>query len=94
METAATFAKISRRTVRLSGVSGRRLIEVVLADGERVFREPGSIELETVSQRDAPPATVGEEGEAELVGCTALEILGSKVNPTTRNLEPSLPIWH
>ena len=92
VDTGATFTKISRRTARKSGFSGRRQIEVVLANGEKAVRELGSIELEIESQRDAVPVTVGEEGEAELVGYTALEILGFKVNPITRKLEPGPPI--
>ena len=92
VDAAATLAKILRRTARRSGFSGRRLMEAVLADGEKAVREFGSIELETVSQRDAPPVTVREV--RELVAYTALEILGSKVSPTTRMPEPSLPIWH
>lgn len=94
VDTGATFTKISRRTARKLGFSGRRQIEVVLANGEKVIRELGSIELEIESQRDAVPVTVGEEGEAELVGYTALEILGFKVDPVTRKLEPSTPIGY
>jgi predicted aspartyl protease len=92
VDTGATFTKISRRTARKSGFSGRRQVEVVLANGEKAVRELGSIGLEIESQRDVVPVTVGDEGEAELVGCTALEILGFKVNPITRKLEPNPPI--
>ncbi|MDG7013081.1 MAG: hypothetical protein JRN46_02485 [Nitrososphaerota archaeon] len=92
VETGATSAKTSRRTARRSGFSGRRQLEVVLANGENVIRELGSIELEIGSQMDVVPVTVGEEGEAEPVGCTAFEILGFEVNHITRKLEPSLPI--
>jgi predicted aspartyl protease len=92
VDTGATFTKISSLAAEKIGFRGRRQIEIVLASGERVRRQLGNLEVEIGSQRDVVPATVGKDGEADLIGYTTLEILGFKVNPVTRKLEPSPPI--
>jgi predicted aspartyl protease len=94
VDTGATFTKISSSVAQRVGSKRRRQVEVVLANGERVSRQLGNLEVEIASQKDVVPVTVGEDGEADLVGYTTLEILGSKVDPVTRKLEPSPPIEH
>ena len=92
VDTGATFTKISSATAEKVGFKGRRQVEIVLANGEKVSRQLGNLEIEISSQKDFVPVTVGKDGEADLVGYTTLEILGFKVDPVTRKLEPSLPI--
>ena len=92
VDTGATFTKISSSLAGKLGLRGRREVEVVLANGERVRRQLGSLEIEIGSQRDVVPVTIGEDGGADVVGYTTLEILGFKVDPVTRKLESSPPI--
>jgi len=92
VDTGATFTKISSSVARKVGFKRRRQVEVVLANGEKVSRELGNLEVEIASQKDIVPVTVGEDGEPDLVGYTTLEILGFKVDPVTRKLELSPPI--
>lgn len=92
VDTGATFTKISSSVAQKVGFEGRRQVEIVLANGEKVSRQLGSLEVEIASQKDVVPVTVGEDREAGFIGYTTLEILGFKVNPVTRKLEPSPPI--
>jgi len=92
VDTGATFTKISSTMAEKVGFRGRRQVEVVLANGERASRQLGNLEVGIDSQNDIVPVTVGEDGEANLIGYTTLEILGFKVDPVTRKLEPSPPI--
>ena len=92
VDTGATFTKISSSVAEKVGFKRRRQVEVVLANGGKVSRQLGSLEVEIASQKDVVPVTVGEDGEADFVGYTTLEILGFKVDPVARKLEPSPPI--
>ena len=92
VDTGATFSKISSSLAGRLGFRGWREVEVVLANGERVRRQLGSLEIEIGPQKDVVPVTIGEDGGADVVGYTTLEILGFKVDPVARKLEPSPPI--
>ena len=92
VDTGATFTKISSSLAGKLCFRGRREVQVVLANGKKVTRQLGSLDVEIGSQRDTVPVTIGEDGGADVVGYTTLEILGFKVDPVTRKLEPSPPI--
>lgn len=62
-------------------MSDERLVERVLCFAE----------AEMDGMRDLIPITLGGESES-LIGYTALQILGFKVNPITRRLERTTPI--
>ncbi len=91
-DTGATFTKLPRSLALRLGIKPKRKVSVQLATGKFISREMGSIEAELDDVRDTIPVTIGEEDELSLIGYTALEILGYKVNPLTQKLEPTHPV--
>jgi len=92
VDSGATFTKIPVRLGERLGLKPRREIQVRLSDERVVPRGLCYGEVEVEGVRDLVPIALGGENEAPLIGYTALEILGLKINPLTRKLETTLPI--
>jgi predicted aspartyl protease len=90
VDTGATFTKVPLRVGKTLGLKPRRKVEVKLSDERSVERALCYAEAEMDGVRDLIPITLG--GEEPLIGYTALEILGFKINPITRRLERTSPI--
>jgi len=89
VDTGATFTKISRSLASKVGLKPRRTVLTQIATGEFISREAGALEAELEGIKDVIPVVIGEDHEPAVIGYTALEILGFKVNPITRKLEPT-----
>lgn len=87
VDTGVTFTKISRSLASKVGLKPRRSILTQVATGEFISRNAGTLEGELEGVRDVIPVVMGEDHEPAVIGYTALEILGFKVNPITERLE-------
>lgn len=92
VDTGATFTKIPLKVGERLGLKVRRKVEVKLSDERAFERDLCFAEAELDGTMDLIPISVGPERETPLIGYTALEILGFKINPVTRRLEPTPPI--
>lgn len=59
-----------------------------VADGRIIERDYGVIRVQIGERRGATRVVFGREGDASVLGVTALEELGLKINPTSGQLEP------
>lgn len=92
VDTGATFTKIPKSVAEKVGIKTRRKVLVQLSTGELIERDLGYVEIELEGVRDIVPVTVASEDEPAVIGYTALEILGFKVDPLRRKLEKTHPI--
>lgn len=86
VDTGATFTKILKSIVSEIGLEPKYEREAELGDGRTVSRKIAVAEVEMEDEKGSIPVAIGEEGERSILGYTALEILGFKVNPTTGKL--------
>ena len=89
VDTGATFTKISRSLASRIGVRPKREVLTQVATGEIISRQAGTLDAEIKGVRDTIPVVIGEDDEPAVIGYTTLEILGFKINPVTRELEPT-----
>lgn len=92
VDTGSTFSKIPERIVSRLGLPTKGEAEVELGNGSIIKRMLVLAEMEIDGIRRPVLATVGGEKEKPLIGYTALELLGFKVNPVTRRLEKTVSI--
>lgn len=92
VDTGATFSKVPASLAEKLGLAVQRQVAVQMADGRVIQRGLTTAEIEVEGVRRMVPLTLGAEGERPLLGYTALEILGFKVNPLTRRLEPTVAL--
>lgn len=92
VDTGATFTKIPGSVARKLGLQVEETIFVRLSDGSEQPRGLTEARLELDGVRRTVPLTIGPEGEAVLLGYTALEILRFKVDPVAKRLERTVPI--
>ena len=92
VDTGATFTKIPKSVAEKVGIKTRRKVLVQLSTGELIERDLGYVEIELEGVRDIVPVTLASEDEPTVIGYTALEILGFKVDPLRRKLEKTHPI--
>lgn len=91
VDTAATFSKIPKSVAARLGLEAKYKTDVELGDGRIIRRKLTLLEIEIEEVRRPVLVAIGEE-EKPLIGYTTLELLGFKVNPTTRKLERAMPI--
>ncbi len=91
VDTGATFSKIPKSVVTRLGLEAKYETEVELGDGRVIKRKLTLVDMEIEEVRRPVLVAIGEE-EKPLIGYTALELLGFKVNSITRKLEKAMPI--
>jgi predicted aspartyl protease len=74
------------------GLEQQYEIPVELGDGRIISRGLALAEVEVEGIRRPMLIALAAEGEPPLLGYTALELLGFKVNPVTRKLEKTIAI--
>lgn len=92
VDTGATFTKIPEPLASKLGLEVKYEAEVELGDGRRVQRGLILAEVEIGEVKRAVLIAVGGKDERPLIGYTALEVLGFKVNPITGRLEKTVAI--
>lgn len=88
-DTGATLTMIPESIADSVGIVRQGRVTVRLADGRTKEIPMGNAEVEIGEDRAPIRVLVASEGVA-LLGLTALETLGLKVNPVDRRLEPSV----
>ena len=91
-DTAATFTKIPRSVARELGLEDIYETTVELGDGRTVTRRLALADVQIENVRRPVLVAIAEDGERPLLGYTALETLGFKVNPVTHRLEKTSAI--
>ena len=92
VDTGATFSKIPRSLAAKLGLEAKYETEVELGDKRIIKRKLSLADIEIEEVRRPILVAIGEEEERPVVGYTALELLGFKVNPITGKLEKAIPI--
>jgi clan AA aspartic protease len=92
VDTAATFTKVPESVAVKLGLKAQYEAEVELGDGRILKRRLALAEVEIEGVRRPVLVAIGGEDEQILLGYTALEILGFKVNPVTGKLERTVAI--
>lgn len=92
VDTGATFTKLPESLAVKLGLKARYETEVELGDGRILKRWLALAEVEIEDIRRPVLVAIGGEGERALLGYTAWEILGFKVNPVTGKLEKTVAI--
>lgn len=92
VDTGATFTKIPEAVAEKIGLDAQYTAQVELSDGRLVERKLALAELEIEGIKRPVLVAISENGEKSLLGYTALEVLGFKVNPVTRRLERTFAI--
>jgi clan AA aspartic protease len=86
VDTGTTLSWIPRAILEKLGVKAFSRLPFTLADGRRLERDTTAVLL-TIDGRKAPvPVAFGELGEESVLGATALETLGFKVDPVGEKL--------
>jgi len=88
-DTGATLTLVPESVARSVGIRREGSVKVKLADGRIKSLPVGKAEIELRGDRAPIRIIIGSEGVA-LLGLTALETLGLKVNTVERRLEPSV----
>ena len=91
VDTGAIFTLVPRAVLEQLGVrpTGTRTFQTI--EGRPIEREVGVVEIE-VQDRQPPgpvPVVFGEPDDGAVLGVTALESMGLKVNPAAGTLEPT-----
>ncbi len=88
VDTGAIFTLVPRRVLQELGVeaSGKRVFQTI--DGSPIEREVGVVQMEVQGQQPPGPVPVifGEDEDGSVLGVTALESMGLKVDPATGKL--------
>jgi predicted aspartyl protease len=86
VDKGATLSWIPRAILEKLGVKAFSRLPFTLADDRRLERDTTAVLL-TIDGRKAPvPVAFGELGEESVLGATALETLGFKVDPVGEKL--------
>jgi clan AA aspartic protease len=88
IDSGAVYSIVPRPVLVELGIEPHRTREFVLADGSKLTREVGDAFFEYEGEGGAAPVIFGEEGDAAIVGATALESLALVLNPFRRELFP------
>ncbi len=88
VDTGATLSWVPATAI--SKVGARRLTrrEFVLADGRSIERDTAGVSMRYKNVEAIVTVVVAEDGDAHLLGATALETLGLAVDPVNLRLIP------
>jgi len=89
VDTGATLTTLPEHTARDLGIAVEEVVNVKLADGTVRQFGMGEVRLELRNLRKTVGVLIVPGIEEPLLGLTALELFRLKVNPVTRELEPS-----
>jgi len=88
-DTGATLTMIPEQVADSLGIVTQGRLTIRLADGRTKAVPMGNAEIEIGGDRAPVRVLIGSEDVA-LLGLTALETLGLKVNPVDRRVEPAV----
>jgi len=88
VDSGATYSLLPKAVWEAVGLTPKRQVSFVLADGTTVGRSVSEAYLALPQGEAHTPVILGEEGDEALLGAVTLEILGLVLNPFDRTLRP------
>ncbi len=88
VDTGATLTSLPRPILESLGVAPGMVRTFRVADGRRVRRETGTVLATMDGVTMAIPVMFADQGDAPVLGATALDILGFAVDPVEKKLIP------
>jgi len=89
VDTGSLYTIVPKSVLGSLGVEPLGSRRFKTADGRLIERGVGEVLTSLLGDRRHTPVAFGEEGDASVLGTTALEIFGLEVDPTTRRLRPA-----
>ena len=89
VDTGSEDTWITGTVLREIGIQPRLSRTYRTISNARVRREVGPVEIEFLGIRMPCPTVFGEENDVNVLGATALEILGLEINPRTHAIAPT-----
>ena len=88
IDSGATYTLLASEHWKKIELVPKRSMEFILADGSVIKRNISECYIILTQGEGHTPVILGEEGDESLLGAVTLEILGLKLNPFQRTLEP------
>lgn len=88
VDSGATYSLLPDDVWRSLGLTPKRSITFMLADGTPIERSVGECYFILPQGEAHTPVVLGELGDKPLLGVVTLENLGLVLNPFTRELQP------
>jgi len=88
VDSGATYTLLPHNEWQMIGLSSKRSLTFILADGTSVERKVSECHIALPQGEAHTPVILGEPGDEPLLGTVTLEILGVVLNPFTRALQP------
>ena len=89
VDTGSEDTWISRKFLNELGLEPRLTRAYRTINSVRIQREVAPVEVEFLGIRMPCPTVFAEEADVNVLGATALEILGLEVDPRTREVRPT-----
>lgn len=86
--SGATYTLLPKAVWQTLGLSPKRAMEFILADGTTIERNVSECYITLEHGEAHTPVILGEETDEPLLGVVTLEILGLVFNPFNRTLKP------
>ena len=88
VDSGATYTLLALDVWRSIGLTPKKVMDFTPADGTLLKRSISECFLMIPQGEGHTPVILGEEGDESLLGAVTLEILGLRLNPFNRRLEP------
>jgi len=88
VDSGATYTLLAEEYWKAIDLIPKREMEFTLADGSLIKRKISECYISLPQGEGHTPVILGEKGDESLLGAVTLEILGLKLNPFNRTLEP------
>lgn len=88
VDSGALYSVLSRHLLEKLGINPVRRRRFKVFGGSSVERQIADMGIEYGHDRTVAPVIFGEPADEPLLGVTALESLGYRLNPVTKELEP------
>jgi len=88
VDSGATYTLLAQEYWKAIELTAKRSMNFTLADGAVIKRNVSECYIILPQGEGHTPVILGEEGDESLLGAVTLEIMGLKLNPFQRTLEP------
>jgi predicted aspartyl protease len=88
VDSGAIYTLLSPDHWKAIDLIAKRKMDFTLADGSIIERPISECHISLAQGEAHTPVILGEEGDESLLGMVTLEILGLKLDPFRRTLEP------
>lgn len=88
VDSGAVYSLLPDQIWQGLGLEPKRTLTFTLADGTKIERQVSECHISLAGQEGHTPVILGEPGDDALLGAVTLEILGLRLDPFKRTLEP------